>query len=221
MTIDHREAGACPPFPGEQQQERPGLTSLMTPAPDHGETSYVGKGLLTDRVALITGGDSGIGRAVAIAYAREGADVAISYLPVEQSDAEETARWVEKAGRRVLLLPGDLREENHCHELVARTVAELGRIDILSNAAAQTITPCSAAGISASVSLIASGSVTTVETERGGLLLQMAHRANKHGEAGTGGLPDVRGGILDLGDQPLDVGGSLWCDEAVRCQMAA
>jgi NAD(P)-dependent dehydrogenase (short-subunit alcohol dehydrogenase family) len=140
MTIDPREAGSRPPFPGEQQQERPGLTSLMTPAPDHGETSYVGKGLLTDRVALITGGDSGIGRAVAIAYAREGADVAISYLPVEQSDAEETARWVEKAGRRVLLLPGDLREENHCRELVARTVAELGRIDILvNNAAAQTV----------------------------------------------------------------------------------
>lgn len=140
MTIDPREAGARPPFPGEQQQERPGLTSLMTPAPDHGETSYVGKGLLTDRVALITGGDSGIGRAVAIAYAREGADVAISYLPVEQSDAEETARWVEKAGRRVLLLPGDLREENHCRELVALTVAELGRIDILvNNAAAQTV----------------------------------------------------------------------------------
>ncbi|MCP1535673.1 SDR family oxidoreductase [Methylorubrum extorquens] len=140
MTIDPREAGARPPFPGEQQQERPSLTSLMTPAPDHGETSYVGKGLLTDRVALITGGDSGIGRAVAIAYAREGADVAISYLPVEQSDAEETARWVEKAGRRVLLLPGDLREENHCRELVARTVAELGRIDILvNNAAAQTV----------------------------------------------------------------------------------
>ncbi len=140
MTIDPCEAGARPPFPGEQQQERPGLTSLMTPAPDHGETSYVGKGLLTDRVALITGGDSGIGRAVAIAYAREGADVAIAYLPVEQSDAEETARWVEKAGRRVLLLPGDLREENHCRELVARTVAELGRIDILvNNAAAQTV----------------------------------------------------------------------------------
>ena len=140
MTIDPRQAGARPPFPGEQQQERPGLTSKMTPAPDHGETSYVGKGLLTDRVALITGGDSGIGRAVAIAYAREGADVAISYLPVEQSDAEETARWIEKAGRRVLLLPGDLRDENHCRELVARTVAELGHIDILvNNAAAQTI----------------------------------------------------------------------------------
>jgi len=140
MTTDPREAGARPPFPGDQQQERPGLTSKMTPAPDHGETSYVGKGLLTDRVALITGGDSGIGRAVAIAYAREGADVAISYLPVEQSDAEDTAAWVEKAGRRALLLPGDLREEAHCRDLVARTLAEFGRLDILvNNAAAQTV----------------------------------------------------------------------------------
>jgi len=140
MTHDPREAGARPPFPGDQQQEGPGLTSKMTPAPDHGETSYVGKGLLTDQVALITGGDSGIGRAVAIAYAREGADVAISYLPVEQSDAEETAVWVEKAGRRALLLPGDLRDEAHCRDLVARTVAEFGRLDILvNNAAAQTI----------------------------------------------------------------------------------
>ena len=140
MTTDPREAGPRPPFPGEQQQERPGLTSKMTPAPDHGETSYVGKGLLTDRVALITGGDSGIGRAVAIAYAREGADVAISYLDAEQSDAEETARWIEQAGRRALLLPGDLRDEDHCRAIVARTVTELGRIDILvNNAAAQTI----------------------------------------------------------------------------------
>lgn len=140
MTIDPRHAGARPPFPGAQQQERPGLTSKMTPAPDHGETSYVGKGLLVDRVALITGGDSGIGRAVAIAYAREGADVAISYLPVEQSDAEETARWIERAGRRALLLPGDLRDESHCRAIVARTVAELGRLDILvNNAAAQTV----------------------------------------------------------------------------------
>lgn len=140
MTIDPREAGPRPPFPGAQQQERPGLSSKMTPAPDHGETSYVGKGLLSDQVALITGGDSGIGRAVAIAYAREGADVAISYLDVEQSDAEETARWVEQAGRRALLLPGDLRDEDHCRAIVARTVSELGRLDILvNNAAAQTI----------------------------------------------------------------------------------
>ncbi|MCC0809105.1 SDR family oxidoreductase, partial [Methylobacterium sp. W2] len=128
------------PFPGDQQQERPGLTSKMTPTPDHGEDSYVGKDLLVGKVALITGGDSGIGRAVAIAYAREGADVAISYLPVEQSDAEETAHWIEKAGRRALLLPGDLRDEAHCRDLVAQTVEALGGIDILvNNAAAQTV----------------------------------------------------------------------------------
>jgi len=140
MTSDPRTAGPRPPFPGNQQQERPGLTSKMTPAPDHGEKSYVGKGLLAGKVALITGGDSGIGRAVAIAYAREGADVAISYLPVEQSDAEATAHWVEKAGRRALLLPGDLRDEAHCRDLVARTVSALGGIDILvNNAAAQTV----------------------------------------------------------------------------------
>lgn len=140
MTSDPREAGPRPPFPGHQQQERPGLTSKMTPAPDHGEESYIGKGLLTGQVALITGGDSGIGRAVAIAYAREGADVAISYLAAEQSDAEDTARWIKKAGRRALLLPGDLRDEAHCRNLVAETVTQLGRLDILvNNAAAQTI----------------------------------------------------------------------------------
>lgn len=140
MTSDPRNAGPRPPFPGDQQQERPGLTSKMDPAPDHGEDSYVGKGLLVGKVALITGGDSGIGRAVAIAYAREGADVAISYLPVEQSDAEATAQWIEKAGRRALLLPGDLRDEAHCRDLVARTVATLGGLDILvNNAAAQTV----------------------------------------------------------------------------------
>lgn len=140
MTADPRNAGPRPPFPGDQQQGRPGLTSKMTPPPDHGEESYVGKGLLTGTVALITGGDSGIGRAVAIAYAREGADVAISYLAVEQSDAEDTARWIEKAGRRALLLPGDLRNEAHCRYLVAQTVAQLGGLDILvNNAAAQTI----------------------------------------------------------------------------------
>ncbi|KQT78274.1 SDR family oxidoreductase [Methylobacterium sp. Leaf466] len=140
MTSDPRDAGPRPPFSGDQQQERPGLTSRMTPTPDHGEDSYVGKGLLQGKVALITGGDSGIGRAVAIAYAREGADVAISYLAVEQSDAEDTARWIEKAGRRALLLPGDIRDEAHCRDLVARTVTGLGGIDILvNNAAAQTV----------------------------------------------------------------------------------
>jgi NAD(P)-dependent dehydrogenase (short-subunit alcohol dehydrogenase family) len=127
-------------FPGEQQQPRPGLTTMMRTKPDHGEESYVGKGLLRDKVALITGGDSGIGRAVAIAYAREGADVAISYLADEQTDAEETRNWVERAGRRCLLLPGDIRDRDHCAALVERTVADLGRIDVLvNNAAAQTM----------------------------------------------------------------------------------
>lgn len=140
MTDDPREAGPRPPYPGEQQQPRPGLSSKMTPRPDHGEESYVGKGLLTGHAALITGGDSGIGRAVAIAYAREGADVAISYLEAEQSDAEETKSWVEKAGRRCLLLPGDIRDEAHCKALVARTVEAFGRLDVLvNNAAAQVV----------------------------------------------------------------------------------
>ena len=137
---DPRTAHPQSPFPGDQQQPAPGLTSKMTPTPDHGEESYVGKGLLSGRVALITGGDSGIGRAVAIAYAREGADVALSYLPVEQSDAEDTAAWVAKAGRRAILLPGDIQDEAHCHALVEQTVAQLGRLDILvNNAAAQAV----------------------------------------------------------------------------------
>ena len=140
MNTDPRTSQPQPGFPGEQQQPAPGLTSKMTPAPDHGEESYVGKGLLTGRVALITGGDSGIGRAVAIAYAREGADVAISYLPVEQSDAEDTASWIAKAGRRAILLPGDIQDEAHCHAIVEQTVAQLGRLDILvNNAAAQAV----------------------------------------------------------------------------------
>ena len=127
-------------FPGEQQQPAPGLSANMSPAPDHGEESYVGKGLLKGQVALITGGDSGIGRAVAIAYAREGADVAISYLPEEQIDAEETRKWVEKAGQRALLLPGDIQDEAHCHRMVQHTVSALGRLDILvNNAAAQVV----------------------------------------------------------------------------------
>ncbi|PTM46188.1 hypothetical protein C8J24_2428 [Sphingomonas aerolata] len=126
-------------FPNEPQQPSPGLEVAMRNKPDHGEDSYVGKGLLKDRVALITGGDSGIGRAVAIAYAREGADVAISYLAEEQADADETKAWVEKAGRRCILLPGDIRDRDHCAALVERTVADLGKLDILvNNAAAQT-----------------------------------------------------------------------------------
>lgn len=118
------------PFP-RQEQQPPGLTPAMTPQPDHGEHSYRGHGRLAGRRALITGGDSGIGRAVAIAFAREGADVAISYLPSEQSDAEETARWVEDADRRVELLPGDLLDEQYCADLVDRTCDAFGGLDLL------------------------------------------------------------------------------------------
>ena len=121
-----------PPFAG-QPQSFPGKTGRMVPEPDHGEASYRGSGKLTGQAALITGGDSGIGRAVAIAFAREGADVAIAYLPEEQADAEAVAGWVEKAGRRALLLPGDLKDPAHGRDLVARTVAEFGRLDVLVN----------------------------------------------------------------------------------------
>ncbi|UEJ84208.1 SDR family oxidoreductase [Brachybacterium halotolerans subsp. kimchii] len=124
-----------PSFPA-QDQDPPGLTDAMDPVPDHGEQSYVGHDRLEALVALITGGDSGIGRAVAIAFAREGADVALSYMDAEQEDAEETARWVQDAGRRALLLPGDIREEAHARSLVTRTVEELGRLDVLVNNAA-------------------------------------------------------------------------------------
>jgi NAD(P)-dependent dehydrogenase (short-subunit alcohol dehydrogenase family) len=107
----------------------------MTPRPDHGEESYKGSGRLQDKKAIITGGDSGIGRAVAIAYAREGADVLISYL-CEDKDAEDTARLVEQAGRKAVLFPGDISSAEHCRALVAKAVEEFGRIDILVNNAA-------------------------------------------------------------------------------------
>ncbi|WP_367718706.1 SDR family oxidoreductase [Nitratireductor sp. GISD-1A_MAKvit] len=116
-------------------QERPGYTAGMHPRPDHGEESYRGSGRLAGRTALITGGDSGIGRAVAIAYAREGADVAIAYLD-ETDEAQETARWVEEAGRQALLLPGDIGDEAHCQKLIDETVERFGRLDILINNAA-------------------------------------------------------------------------------------
>jgi NAD(P)-dependent dehydrogenase (short-subunit alcohol dehydrogenase family) len=135
MAQDPQHAGPTPPQP-EQQQEPPGHTAEMTPAPDHGEESYKGSGKLEGRAAIITGGDSGIGRAVAIAFAREGADVLIAYLPEEEDDARETARWVERAGRRVVLVPGDITDQAHCRGIVQRAVAELGRLDILVNNAA-------------------------------------------------------------------------------------
>ena len=114
-----------------QQQSPPGHTAEMTPKPDHGEESYKGSGRLAGKVALITGADSGIGRAVAIAFAREGADVLISYLD-EHDDAKETARWVEQAGRRAIVAPGDISEEAHCKALVEKAASELVRhvIDI-------------------------------------------------------------------------------------------
>jgi NAD(P)-dependent dehydrogenase (short-subunit alcohol dehydrogenase family) len=117
-------------FP-KQEQQQPGLTGPTEPTPDHGEESYQGTGRLEGLRALITGGDSGIGRAVAIAFAREGADVAISYLPEEEEDADETVGWVEKAERRSLKLPGDVRTEKQCEDLVQRVVDEFGGLDIL------------------------------------------------------------------------------------------
>ena len=114
-------------------QPWPGLASKMTPPPDHGETSYKGSGRLLGRKALITGGDSGMGRAAAIAYAREGADVAINYFPTEEPDAQEVAALVRKAGRKIALIPGDLRDEEFCKRLVAQTVQQLGGLDIVVN----------------------------------------------------------------------------------------
>ena len=132
--IDPRTAGPQPPYP-EQEQAAPGTEAAMTPRADHGEESYRGFGRLEGRVALITGGDSGIGRAVAIAFAREGADVLISYLD-EHEDAQETVAQIEKSGRRAIAVAGDIGDEAHCIAMVERTRSELGGIDILVNNAA-------------------------------------------------------------------------------------
>ncbi|NJC21427.1 hypothetical protein BJ994_000503 [Arthrobacter pigmenti] len=118
-----------------QQQDVPGVQSKMTPTPDCGEESYRGSGKLTGKAAVITGGDSGIGRAVAIAFAREGADVLISYLN-EDDDARETARYVEEAGRKAVLVPGDLSEAQHCRDIIDKAVQEFGKVDVLVNNAA-------------------------------------------------------------------------------------
>jgi NAD(P)-dependent dehydrogenase (short-subunit alcohol dehydrogenase family) len=121
----------------QEQIQPPGTEAEMTPQADHGETSYKGSGKLSGRVAVITGGDSGIGRAVAIAFAREGADILISYLnEQEDADARETARYIEEAGRRCVLVPGDIAEATHCRAVTDRAVREFGRIDILVNNAA-------------------------------------------------------------------------------------
>lgn len=134
VTQNPKERGPKPPFP-QGQQQFPGSDNSMNPRPDHGEESYKGSGKLTGKVALITGADSGIGRAVAIAFAREGADVMVAYLESDD-DAKETANWVEKAGRKVVLAKGDISQEAHCQQLIEQAVKELGHLDILVNNAA-------------------------------------------------------------------------------------
>lgn len=125
-----------PPFP-KQEQKYPGKESLMKPLADHGQDTYEGSGKLKDKIAVITGGDSGIGKAVAIAFAREGAHVVISYLDdMEDEDARDTEKWVKEAGRRCLLIKGDITDETHCQKIIDQTVQEFGRVDILVNNAA-------------------------------------------------------------------------------------
>jgi NAD(P)-dependent dehydrogenase (short-subunit alcohol dehydrogenase family) len=136
---DPRKQEAKQPFV-PQHQEPPGKEAEMRPKPDFGEKSYRGSGRLEGRKAFITGGDSGIGRAVALAFAREGADVAICYLPEEEEDARETARVVEESGKRCLQVPGDIRDPAHCRDLVAKVVREFGGLDILVNNAAYQMT---------------------------------------------------------------------------------
>jgi NAD(P)-dependent dehydrogenase (short-subunit alcohol dehydrogenase family) len=129
---DPREKYPKPPFKS-QEQPWPGLASGMDPRPDHGEKSYKGSGRLQGRKALITGGDSGMGRAAAIAYAREGADVAINYFPSEEPDAREVIELIQQAGRKGVAIPGDLRDESFCRRLVAEAVEKLGGLDIVVN----------------------------------------------------------------------------------------
>ncbi len=136
-----------PPFE-RQSQPWPGLASKMNPRPDHGEQSYKGSGRLTGRKALITGGDSGMGRAAAIAFAREGADVAINYLPAEEEDAQEVIKLIKDAGRNGVAIPGDLRDEQFCKQLVERAVESLGGLDIVVNNAARQQTRASILDVS-------------------------------------------------------------------------
>jgi NAD(P)-dependent dehydrogenase (short-subunit alcohol dehydrogenase family) len=131
-----------PPFPN-QEQPWPGLVSKMNPRPDHGETSYKGSGRLAGRKALITGGDSGMGRAAAIAYAREGADVVINYFPTEEPDAQEVLALIKAEGRKGIGIPGDLRDEAFCQKLVEQTVQQLGGLDIIVNNAGRQQTHAS------------------------------------------------------------------------------
>jgi len=144
---DPRNKYPGPPFKS-QSQPWPGLAGKMDPRPDHGEKSYVGSGRLRGRKALITGGDSGMGRAAAIAYAREGADVAINYYPTEEPDAQEVIALIKAVGRKAVAIPGDLRDEAFCQRLVADAVRELGGLDILVNNAARQQTKASILDIS-------------------------------------------------------------------------
>jgi NAD(P)-dependent dehydrogenase (short-subunit alcohol dehydrogenase family) len=134
-TMQNPKTQYPPPGFPEQRQQAPGLTAEMRPKPDHGEETYRGTGRLAGRRAIITGADSGIGRAVAIAFAREGANVVLSYLPSEEADARDVARLVEGAGVKAIAAPGDLADEGRCNELVARAVREFGGLDILVNIA--------------------------------------------------------------------------------------
>ena len=134
--VDPAKEYPQPPF-STQQQPWPGLTGKMSPRPDHGETTYKGSGRLAGRKALITGGDSGIGRAAAIAYAREGADVAINYLPAEEADAREVVQLIRAEGRKAVTIPGDIKSEAFCKRLVADAARELGGLDIVVNNAAR------------------------------------------------------------------------------------
>ncbi len=138
MTENPRDLEPKPPFP-DQPQQPPGLESEMTPAPDYGEATYRGTSKLLGKTAIITGGDSGIGRAIALAFAREGADVVISYLN-EEDDARVTMRAVGEAGRRAVLIPGDIVDEAHCRQIVQRAMDEFGKIDVLVNNAAFQMT---------------------------------------------------------------------------------
>jgi NAD(P)-dependent dehydrogenase (short-subunit alcohol dehydrogenase family) len=138
-AVDPKQQGPKPRYP-QKSIEPPGSIDEMTPPADHGEASYQGLGRLEDRVALITGGDSGIGRAVAIAFAREGADVVISHLPEEAQDAADTCDWIKKAERRALSVAGDITDEQHCRAMIDRVFAEFGKLDILVNNAAYQMT---------------------------------------------------------------------------------
>lgn len=148
MPLDPLTAGPRPPFENQKRITPPGSTKDMDPIPDHGETSYVGSGKLTGRKAVITGGDSGIGRAVAIAFAREGADVLISYLD-EAKDANTTVDLIKAEGRKAVAMPGDIREEAQCNAIIEAAVEELGGVDILVNNAAYQMAHDSLEDISA------------------------------------------------------------------------